>query len=143
MQRLEARVEALEQQLRLHGIPLPAEADVDTSWLPDLSFPQLDFSEGRSQAPRPIRAEAALEIYPHIIATLTSLWGKDGFEEYLGRLIVDDRGNRKGFSMDVMEELLVLGRIYRQRKIYFAQDRARPGDIWIDIREVTRRSAAS
>ena len=145
IEKLRARVARLEYLLGTHHIPVPPEDEA--GGIPadsHLAFPELDFSEPERKPAEKIDTRAALEEFPHIAAALTGLWGRDGFEEYLGKLIVDERGNRKGFSMDAMEELLLLARVARQRKAYFGFGAdGKPGDIWTEIREVSRRAASA
>lgn len=138
-----ARIERLENVLALHNLPVPAEEAGSLIANPGhLAFPELDFSEPGRKPPEAIEAQSAIESFPHIAETLSRLWGKDGFDEFLGKLIVDDRGNRKGFSMEAMEELLFLARVARQRKALFGMfAEKKPGDVWQDTRDVDRFAA--
>lgn len=58
--------------------------------------------------PTPIHATAALEKIPHLMQRLLLMWHQPGCEEFLDKLLVDDRGNRRGFPPDVVDELLML-----------------------------------
>jgi len=69
------------------------------------------------------KAECTLEqSFPHIGRKLISLWGTDVCGLYLKTLIVSDRETRKGFPLDVIEDLLMLHVINEMvsRKIGFA-----------------------
>lgn len=139
VERLRARISRLEGLLALHHIPIPRDEDGSLE-ADHLAFPELDFSEPERKPPEKVQVTAALEAFPHIAATLCNLWGQNGFDEYLGRLIVDERGDRKGFNMDAMEELLMLGRIARQRKALFGMFiEAKKGDVWSEVPEVVRQ----
>jgi hypothetical protein len=64
-------------------------------------------------------ADEALEmlkaLFPRIHQNLLALWGTGEGEAYVDGLIVDERGNRKGFPPDVLRGLLVLQRIHFQK----------------------------
>ena len=107
-----------------------------------LGFPELDFSEPERKGPEALDLRAALEAFPHISRAITLLWGHDGFDEYLAKLIVDERGTRKGFAMDAMEELLFLARVARARKALFGMGFDRPPrtEPWVDDRDTNRRA---
>ncbi|MFO1321053.1 MAG: hypothetical protein U1F52_15685 [Burkholderiales bacterium] len=138
-----ARIERLEQLLALNHVAIPPREDALSARAPGhLDFPALDFSEPSRKPPEAVQITSALEGFPHITSAITSLWGKDGFDEYLGKLIVDERGTRKGFTMDAMEELLFLARVARYRKALFGMgfDR-KPTDVWHEVKDLDRRAA--
>ncbi|MGH8618234.1 MAG: hypothetical protein ACREUW_11125 [Burkholderiales bacterium] len=69
------------------------------------------------------KPECALEqSFPHICRKLASLWGTDVCGLYLKGLIVSDRETRKGFPLDIVEDLLMLYIINEivTRKVGFA-----------------------
>jgi hypothetical protein len=144
VEQLLTRIALLEQLLAINHIPVPPDGDDAREVLsPHLAFPELDFSENDRKEPKPIEVRSALEDFPHIAGQVTGLWGKDGFDQYLGKLIVDERGTRKGFSMDAMEELMLLGRISRQCKALFGMFKeARSLDPWKELPETERRAAS-
>jgi hypothetical protein len=136
--RLQQRISLLERLLATHRIPVPEDAAASST----LGFPELDFSEPIRKDAVSLPVRAALEEFDHITRSITALWGQDGFDEYLSRLIVDERGTRKGFSMDAMEELLLLARLARARKALYGMGFDRPArDGWKDLPEAERRSA--
>jgi hypothetical protein len=49
--------------------------------------------------------------HPHIVERLRFLWGYPEGGRYLAQLIVDARGGRRGFSKEVMSELLTLANL--------------------------------
>jgi hypothetical protein len=53
-------------------------------------------------------------MFPRLHQNLVALWGTGPGETYLDGLIMDDRGNRKGFPPDVLRALLVLQRVHFQ-----------------------------
>lgn len=56
--------------------------------------------------------------FPRIVDKITLMWGAKEFPEYLNSLMIDDRGNRQGFPLKVIEEMMFLQEIhdYRQGK---------------------------
>lgn len=68
-------------------------------------------SPARQAAPTICDARAAVEAYPHLLQPLTTLWGHPEFDRYVSRLLVDDRGGRKGFAAEVVAELLFLAQL--------------------------------
>jgi hypothetical protein len=83
-----------------------------------LDFPEirLQLAEPPAAAPKPAapsvsHARAAIEAYPHLLQPLCTLWGHPEFDRFVTRLIVDERGGRKGFAADAIEELLFLAQL--------------------------------
>lgn len=59
------------------------------------------------------RAVAMLRtLFPRIHDRLGATWGSRQCEDYLDRLILDDRGDREGFPPSVLDALLVLQRVH-------------------------------
>lgn len=143
VERLLSRISLLEQLLAINNIPVPSDhAESPETTAVHLAFPALDFSEKPREDPKPLEVHSAIESFPHIAATITSMWDQDGFDQYLAKLIVDERGTRKGFSMDAMEELMLLGRLSRSKKSLFGMFRAaRHLDAWCEDPETARRAA--
>ncbi|BAN35044.1 hypothetical protein SCD_n01215 [Sulfuricella denitrificans skB26] len=53
--------------------------------------------------------KSALEtVFPNIAENLTLVWGNPECEGYLNKLMINNRSNRQGFSLDVMSELMLL-----------------------------------
>ncbi|GAO37464.1 hypothetical protein SCT_2894 [Sulfuricella sp. T08] len=52
--------------------------------------------------------------FPHIANKLTLVWGYPECFSYLSELIIDNRGNRKGFDLDIMGDLMLLLKITEQ-----------------------------
>lgn len=50
--------------------------------------------------------------YPRIVEQLSLLWGHDGLSAYLGRLLIDERGDRQGFNGDVMADIMFLTNLH-------------------------------
>lgn len=50
--------------------------------------------------------------FPRIVEKLTLLWGHDGVPAYLSHLLIDDRGDRQGFTGDIMAEIMFLNNLY-------------------------------
>lgn len=100
---------------------------------PDLS--QLDEKiEPRKGPAQKLDVRAALEDYPRISTRIQQLWGAPECEGYINNLVIDTRGNRKGFPPAMMEELLYLGRLARALVILNVG-----GDIWETLDQVGDR----
>lgn len=52
--------------------------------------------------------------FPHIANKLTLVWGYPECFSYLSELIIDNRGNRKGFDLEIMGDLMLLLKITEQ-----------------------------
>jgi hypothetical protein len=108
---------------RLRPLPSAAPAAADAPF-PDLSL--LDEKVERKKGPaQRLEVRAAIEDYPRITSRIQQLWGTPECEGYLNNLVIDTRGNRKGFPPAVMEELLYLGRLARALVILGID-----GDLW-------------
>ena len=101
----------------------------------EIAFPQLNAglakadveiktaTNSKSSQPEIIHIESALEtVFPNIAENLTLVWGNPECEDYLNKLMINNRSNRQGFSLDVMSELMLLLDI---------TEREHP-DIWAD-----------
>jgi len=110
--------------VRLDAVPAPPRAGDDADPFPDLS--QLDEKVERKKGPAELLdVHAALEDYPRISTRIQQLWGSPECEAYLNNLVIDTRGNRKGFPPPMMEELLYLCRLARALVILSVG-----GDLW-------------
>ena len=68
------------------------------------------FEGGREQFyPRVLEAK-----FSRIFNKILNLWGNPELDNYLDGLMVDKRGGRKGFPMDVMNDILLLSRLHQQ-----------------------------
>lgn len=55
---------------------------------------------------------SAIELFfPRIARELTQHWFRAGIDDLLGHLIVDDRSGRRGFPLEVIDELMFLADI--------------------------------
>lgn len=116
---------------RLH--PLSTERGGIDAPFPDLS--QLDEKVDPRKGPaQHIDVAAAIEDYPRICKRIEQLWGSPECEGYINNLVIDTRGNRKGFPPAVMEELLYLGRLARALVILSID-----GDLWDTFDQVGDR----
>jgi hypothetical protein len=96
----------------------------DADPFPDLSQleEKLEPKKGPAQQ---VQVRAALEDHPRISNRIQQLWGTPDCEDYLNSLVIDTRGNRKGFPPAMLEELLYLGRLARALVILGVD-----GDLW-------------
>lgn len=65
--------------------------------------------------------ESSLEDFPHIVTELERIWTSDDAVQYLSELQLDNRrGERTGFSLEVLKEITVLQKILETRGQYAA-----------------------
>jgi hypothetical protein len=50
--------------------------------------------------------------FPRLVDKITLMWGAKDFPIFLSNLIIDDRGNRQGFPLEVIEEMMFLQEIH-------------------------------
>lgn len=116
---LEKRIAKLEKILlgsSAVSIKSPVSADADLPGdEPEAPLPRLDTAASAGTKPRTARIKSAIETeFPGIAEKLILLWGHPECLAYLSKLIIDSRGNRKGFNLDVMGELVMLVEITGQ-----------------------------
>lgn len=59
-----------------------------------------------------IAAERLQAAFPRILEQIGAQWGTAACEDYLDKLIFDDRGDRAGFPPPILEAILILQRIH-------------------------------
>lgn len=67
--------------------------------------------------PPPVKLHVRADIedlHPKITKRVVDTWRTGELRQYLSKLIVDERGDRAGFSMNVMSELLLLSSILEE-----------------------------
>lgn len=116
---------------RLH--PLSKERAAADDPFPDLSMLDEKVEQKKGPAEK-LDVRAAIEDLPRISTRIQQLWGSPECEGYINNLVIDTRGNRKGFPPAVMEELLYLGRLARALVILGID-----GDIWDTFDQVGDR----
>ena len=118
---LERRIAKLERIIigsSAVSIKSPLSADAERS--AEAPLPKLDkewgkVASGSKTQPEPICIKSTIEEnFPKIADKLTLVWGHPECLAYLSKLIIDKRGNRKGFNPDVMNELILLVEITEQ-----------------------------
>ena len=88
---LDARKRASERTAQTSGVLL----DETSRWLASL--------------PANVRPLACARRYPRIVNSIADLWRRvRQCEEYLDSLMIDERGDRAGFPLDVAKKLLAL-----------------------------------
>jgi hypothetical protein len=124
IQELARRIERLELALARSGQvnpPAPRRHIPETVVMtPAAVYPALRFEDDSARKSRPsekVDPRAALEDYPRVLDRIRMLWFYPECEQLLDKLIIDDRGNRSGFSRDIMDELLFLTRLARAVKL--------------------------
>ena len=69
------------------------------------------YFEGGKEQFYPVTLETK---FPRIFNKIVSMWGNTELDSFMEGLMVDDRGGRKGFPMDVMNDILLLSRLHEQ-----------------------------
>lgn len=113
--------------------PVPRKPPDGEAPFPDLSMIDEKLEPRKGPAEK-LDVRAALEDYPRICTRIQQLWGAPECEGYINDLVIDTRGNRKGFPPAMMEELLYLGRLARALVILSVG-----GDIWETLDQVGDR----
>jgi hypothetical protein len=54
--------------------------------------------------------------HAHILDRLMELWGTAEFDSYMHSLLIDTRGGRHGFSLEVLAELMFISELHRSSK---------------------------
>jgi hypothetical protein len=80
--------------------------------------PQDDLAQALS-----IVEQAFLRIAQGIVGS----WGSPKFDDYMQKLLIDERGDRKGFPSEVAEALLRLSRMHAERYGFGSKN-----DVWVD-----------
>jgi|WetSurMetagenome_2_1015567.scaffolds.fasta_scaffold133942_2 hypothetical protein len=63
-------------------------------------------------SPQPSKEAAAIESITHVAKKICLMWGSDELDGYFDQLVLDSRdGQRKGFPVEVSEELVFLAEI--------------------------------
>jgi len=74
-----------------------------------------------------IVVDSSLEDFPHIVTELERLWASDDAVHYLTELQLDNRrGERTGFSIEVLKEITVLQKILETRGQYTGEPSHKP-----------------
>ena len=75
--------------------------------------PPADDRTGRRRCPPDIRPNALLAKFPRIANLIAVLWqDPNSLRRYIDDLLVDKRGNRQGFPLDILRELFALRAYY-------------------------------
>lgn len=142
---LESRIARLERMV-IGSSELAANPHAPTHSTPPsgnvkIAFPQLNTDLAKADAkiktatdikpsqPEIIHIESALEtIFPNIAENLTLVWGNPECEDFLNKLMINNRSNRQGFSLDVMSELMLLMGITEREHHDIWEDSIKIGD---------------
>ena len=80
-------------------------------------------------APAAFYPRQLVDSYPRIADKIVQLWGTPEIEAYFQELMLNDRGDRQGFSQPVLTEILNLRTWYRSR----LPPQPRSVDNWVDM----------
>ncbi|HTO46599.1 MAG TPA: hypothetical protein VML91_03080 [Burkholderiales bacterium] len=50
--------------------------------------------------------------FPRIAAVIREHWGKRALDDYFAKLVIDDRGGRQGFPIEVLSAIMEVGRLH-------------------------------
>lgn len=53
--------------------------------------------------------------FPRIAATIRDQWGKRALDDYFSKLVVDDRGTRQGFPLEVLSAIMEVARLHGEQ----------------------------
>ncbi len=53
--------------------------------------------------------------FPRIAATIREQWGKRWLDDYLAKLVIDERGGRQGFPIDVLSAIMEVARLHAEQ----------------------------
>lgn len=137
--KLESRIAQLEKMLISRNepahIPPTSAQPIQPSSNSEIAFPRLNAELMEQSAPKAaieahiksaqlqtMHATSALETsYPNIADNITLVWGSPECETYLNKLMLNSRGDRQGFNLDIMSELMLLTAITEREQ----------ADIWV------------
>jgi hypothetical protein len=69
----------------------------------------------RQQRDRPDPWPVIERNFPHIAATIRENWGKRWLDDYLGKLVIDERGSRQGFNLDTLSAIMEIARLHSEQ----------------------------
>lgn len=53
--------------------------------------------------------------FPRIAATIRERWGKRSLDDYFAKLVVDERGTRQGFPVEVLAAIMEVARLHAEQ----------------------------
>ena len=68
--------------------------------------------EAERQKERPDPWPIIEQRFPRIAGTIREQWGKRSLDDYFGKLVIDDRGGRQGFPVEVLSALMEVARLH-------------------------------
>lgn len=86
---------------------------------------------GAAQDVYPHQLEAA---YPHVVEKIATLWNDPSMESCFTNLMLDQRGNRQGFTPEILLEIFALRNHYHSLR----PAPARTSNTWTDLVEIER-----
>jgi alkylation response protein AidB-like acyl-CoA dehydrogenase len=71
--------------------------------------------EAERQRDRPDPWPIIERSFPRIAAHIREHWGKRALDDYFGKLVIDERGGRQGFPMEVLAAIMEIARLHAQQ----------------------------
>jgi hypothetical protein len=75
------------------------------------------------------------QTYPHVLEKISSLWGSIELERFFDELLLTQRTDRQGFSVDAFGEILALVSVYRKLGLTHEPPK-KDGDVWSWVSEI-------
>jgi hypothetical protein len=101
--------------------PIMDDSQVEAAAADRRQEPHNQYKRKERPDPWPIIASR----FPRIAETIRKDWGKRALDDYLSKLVVDDRGSRQGFPADVLTAILEIARLHAEQYRF-----ARPFHPW-------------
>jgi hypothetical protein len=84
----------------------------DTTLTKAVSERWKELRDAERQRERPDPWPIVERSFPRIAATIREHWGKRALDDYFAKLVIDERGDRQGFSMDVLSAIMEIARLH-------------------------------
>jgi hypothetical protein len=115
----EAGEAALRQRLNLAAPPDEEASEVefpplmgDATLTREVSARWKALREAERQKERPDPWPIVEQNFPRIAAYIREHWGKRALDDYFSKLVIDERGGRQGFPMDVLWAIMEVARLH-------------------------------
>ena len=111
----------------------PATFSQELRWIAEEAQKQVSPENDPSQALRTVA-----QAFRRIAEGIVGVWGSDQFNNYMEKLLIDERGDRKGFPPEVAEALLRLSRMHAERYGYGYGNK---DNFWVEAESRSARGA--
>jgi hypothetical protein len=108
LKRLNVKVEPEQEPADIEFPPLMGDATLTR----EVSARWKALRDAERQKERPDPWPIIERNYPRIAATIREHWGKRALDDYFSKLVIDERGSRQGFPMDVLWAIMEVARLH-------------------------------